>query len=117
MAGELMDKKQRIEKIRAACKEIAAFDVSTDVELKTKSEGVDNMIMVNNKRIEAYQILKDTKPKSMERVELALDIFNENFKINNEKMRIFQFFCEDLYKRVEDLSKQVDHLADIVDKE
>ena len=116
------DKKQIKAKVRNSLKtvrnnlaDIGIFNQDQNQALSSATFQIDEWIRQCNEQVKEYQKLRESDPDTFKRVDFALDIGSQNVNILNQKFSLVQFFCEDIYKRIELLGKNVVALSDSVE--
>lgn len=106
-----------IKELKKSIKELSSFTHQDNIEVNKRSQEIDALVNINNMRIAEYIKFRDTQPHTFERMEMALDIYNENFKINNLKFQLFQLFSTDLYQRIEKLGQHLETLSSVIESQ
>jgi hypothetical protein len=97
-------------------KDIDKFTEKEMSQISKKNQEIEARILISNKQAKRYKELKEKKPNSAERITSGLEIQFENNQILNEKFNLVQFFCEDIYKRIELLGKETIKLSKAIEK-
>ena len=94
---------------------IGKFTPKELYNINMKTEEIDAGLDKNNKKAEMYRLLKstpDTKP--IKHINLAIDIFSENFDVINKKMDLFDFYMKDIYSRIEKIGKVMESMGSLL---
>ncbi len=98
------------QELREAILNISKFNDDSLMDINRMTGEIDAILSFNESKAKAYAELKSNSSHSGKHLILANDIFAENFKVVNLKMKLTQFYLKDMYDRIETIGKAVEYL-------